>query len=436
MSASPEDTIKPVGSLAITWLLMPCLAFFAISGHLRFNNSVDAELGAALITGAAGGAGNANAKLISILLLGLVGLLVLGRLTKVVSIGRNHWVFLALCGWAFVTSLWSAAPKHSALNAAYVTVNVLFAFYLSVRFKPLDQFRILQLAGWIVIVMSISVCCIIPRYGISNTEAGAIGAWTGIFQHKNQCAVMVSYLLPIAFFVPTAGQMARIYKAVYVSLAIWLILMSQSRTGWLLVAVSLAYVGFLKLTSKFAPRDRTVVSAAAIVAVATVCILGAVYFQSILLILHKDPTLTGRTDIWTAALGSAAKHPIIGYGYTAFLVAAESVNMRAALRGVNNAIDNGYLVMWLELGGVGVALFCISLIRALRNSAVCLARGGRPYAGFWVLIILMTIITNVGEAEMMGQNHLTWIMYVMACIGLSAEARRIRNQGAHDSLAS
>jgi exopolysaccharide production protein ExoQ len=408
MSASPEDTIKPVGSLAITWLLMPCLAFFAISGHLRFNNSVDAELGAALITGAAGGAGNANAKLISILLLGLVGLLVLGRLTKVVSIGRNHWVFLALCGWAFVTSLWSAAPKHSALNAAYVTVNVLFAFYLSVRFKPLDQFRILQLAGWIVIVMSISVCCIIPRYGISNTEAGAIGAWTGIFQHKNQCAVMVSYLLPIAFFVPTAGQMARIY-----------------------MAVSLAYVGFLKLTSKFAPRDRTVVSAAAIVAVATVCILGAVYFQSILLILHKDPTLTGRTDIWTAALGSAAKHPIIGYGYTAFLVAAESVNMRAALRGVN-----GYLVMWLELGGVGVALFCISLIRALRNSAVCLARGGRPYAGFWVLIILMTIITNVGEAEMMGQNHLTWIMYVMACIGLSAEARRIRNQGAHDSLAS
>jgi hypothetical protein len=42
----------------------------------------------------------------------------------------------------------------------------------------------------------------------------------------------------------------------------------------------------------------------------------------------------------------------------------------------------------------------------------------------------------VGQAEMMGQNHLTWIMYVMACIGLSAEARRIRNQGAHDSLAS
>jgi exopolysaccharide production protein ExoQ len=426
---SPEVTVKPVSSLVTTWLLMPCLAFFAINGHLRFNSSVDAELGAALLTFASHSAGNTNTKLISILFSGVVSLLVLGRLTKVVSIGRNHWVFLALCGWALFTSLWSAAPMHSALNAAYVTLNVLFAFYLCVRFEPLDQFRILQLAGWIVILMSIGVCCIVPRYGISNTEAGAIGAWTGIFLHKNQCAIMVSYLLPIAFFVPTAGQMARICKAAYVSLAICLILMSQSRTGWLLVAVSLAYVGFLKLTSKFAPKDRTVLSGAAIVVVATVCILGAVYFQSILLILHKDPTLTGRTEIWAAALGSAFKRPIIGYGYTAYLVSEESVNMRAALRGINDAIDNGYLVVWLELGGVGVALFCLSLISALRNSAVCLWRGGRPYTGFWVLIILMTIITNVGEADMMEQNHLTWIMYVMACIALSAEARRIRNQG-------
>jgi len=40
----------------------------------------------------------------------------------------------------------------------------------------------------------------------------------------------------------------------------------------------------------------------------------------------------------------------------------------------------------------------------------------------------MTIVSNIAEMTLMFPNYLTWIMCVLACVGLAHESKQIRRQ--------
>jgi hypothetical protein len=41
-------------------------------------------------------------------------------------------------------------------------------------------------------------------------------------------------------------------------------------------------------------------------------------------------------------------------------------------------------------------------------------------------MILLTLVLSMDEEQMLVPNDLTWILYIVACIGLSEGAKRIR----------
>jgi O-antigen ligase len=176
-------------------------------------------------------------------------------------------------------------------------------------------------------------------------------------------------------------------------------------------------------------KERILLYATGATVASAIGVLVASNYGLLLTLIGKDSTLTGRTDIWKSVLASAMKHPVLGYGYSAFLLSTESSNVTMALRHATNAIDNGYLVVWLELGAVGLSLFGYTLIRVLKDAVFCLNSSANPYVAFYVLVVLLTAIGNVTEAYIMSSNRLVWIMYVMACVVLNSEAKRIRRQG-------
>jgi hypothetical protein len=61
------------------------------------------------------------------------------------------------------------------------------------------------------------------------------------------------------------------------------------------------------------------------------------------------------------------------------------------------------------------------------NAAVCLRDGNSPYVAWCVSIVMLCVISNISERMMMNPNNLAWIMYIVACGGLSAEAARVRS---------
>ena len=74
----------------------------------------------------------------------------------------------------------------------------------------------------------------------------------------------------------------------------------------------------------------------------------------------RDPTLTGRSDIWRAVL-STHTNPIIGTGYESFWLGSR-LEYVWRLAGQVNEAHNGYLEIYLTLGLVGVFLLLSFMI--------------------------------------------------------------------------
>jgi exopolysaccharide production protein ExoQ len=83
--------------------------------------------------------------------------------------------------------------------------------------------------------------------------------------------------------------------------------------------------------------------------------------------LGKDPTLTGRTEIWGLVLGLHT-NPLIGTGFESFWLGPRLEKMRTAMPNfpVNEA-HNGYLEVYLNLGWTGICFIAILLVTGYKR---------------------------------------------------------------------
>jgi O-antigen ligase len=84
--------------------------------------------------------------------------------------------------------------------------------------------------------------------------------------------------------------------------------------------------------------------------------------------IGRNPTLTGRTEIWTGLLKFSG-NPIIGAGFDSFWLGTRLKKVWASsefLDGINEA-HNGYLETYLNLGWIGVAFLGFLIIVGYKN---------------------------------------------------------------------
>jgi O-antigen ligase len=282
--------------------------------------------------------------------------------------------------------------------------------------------------GWIIIVPCIFADLFFPQYGLDNQGGHLRGAWMGIFNTHDACSITVAFLLSVPFYMRPSSSFSRLARIVYIVLSLLLIVMSQGRTGWIVAAFLLLYVSVTKYLKRYRAKDVIPIAflsgAAAVVAVAGV----VQYYTAIVLLLGKDPTLTGRTAIWRLSIAAAMKRPLLGYGYRAFWhgLQGESANLSLAGGWIIPAAHNGFLDLWLGLGAVGVGAVVYSMFRAAKNAFTCFRAGSSSAAEWYLCIVFVTIVSNVAQLTLMVPSYLGWTLYVLACIGLSQEARRVR----------
>jgi O-antigen ligase len=142
--------------------------------------------------------------------------------------------------------------------------------------------------------------------------------------------------------------------------------------------------------------------------------LVAVYSEPVFTMLGRDPTLTGRTDIWSAVLHSGSERPWLGYGYNAFWQEwngpSAAVLTEIGWEAPNS--HNGLLDLWLELGFAGVGALLIGLISAARAGLLS-ARRAPTIAGLWPLVFLSyLVLINVSMSVLLRPHSLSWILYV------------------------
>jgi O-antigen ligase len=322
-----------------------------------------------------------------------------------------------LIGWCYVSHIWSLDGSVSTRRTIAVAFTSLFGLYLASRYEGRQLVQIIALSFALLTAGSYFVCIFVPSLGVHN-DINA-GDWKGLWYEKNQMAayMVLGFIATLASaYLSPERRKAWIGLAVMIFL---LVVMSRSKTSLMAcLACVAAYPVILAL------QKGGVISIVFVWLSASFALLGGTLFmvapELLFKALGKDPTLTGRTEIWASLMRLSDKHPWLGYGYKAFWlpdsVPAKVVRMETHWD-VPSA-HNGWLDLLIQLGWVGVILFGACL---LAGFFCALFRYARVRDGYFSLLILCLFsVLILSESFILSHNSLIWALFVCALARLTA----------------
>ncbi len=214
-----------------------------------------------------------------------------------------RWIVLLVL-FAATSTAWSQHPAITLRRSTVMLASTAFGIYFGSRFTVPQQLRLLGWACALVVFTSFFMGIFLPQHGIDHLWTP--GAWIGVFSQKNSLArAMVLSALVFYFARPPLGRWV---GWLAIAAAVCLLVLSKSATGIVVLALLAAILPFYRLVRARITFALPVFILAGVGAIAA----GFLYYSvlpSVLGVLHRDSTLTGRTEVWHAILLSIAKRP-------------------------------------------------------------------------------------------------------------------------------
>jgi O-antigen ligase len=328
-------------------------------------------------------------------------------------------LLLLLPALAFASTLWSQNPSHTLVDAANLTLTILFALYLYLRYPGERLISFLTFAAAISLLLSIFAVIVFPSIGI---DAFQQNSWRGIFGQRNNCAAVCTLFLVLGLHYRARVFTEYVTRGIVLFLSALFILMSGSRTGWILAALALVLTSGLRFTVRLRSLDRVAFLMAITIPTILLASSIAINFTQILAVMDKDPTLTQRTIIWAEVLPSIAKHPFLGYGYSSFWTGLNGESMQAVLTTgwMEGQAQDGYLDVLLQLGGVGLVPLMWIFLRAFRQAASRIeGRIADASVRFAIVLLPLILVENIGESSFLLPLGLPWFYTLIALMTLN-----------------
>jgi exopolysaccharide production protein ExoQ len=128
--------------------------------------------------------------------------------------------------------------------------------------------------------------------------------------------------------------------------------------------------------------------------------------------LGRDPTLTGRTEVWNLIV-KYNPNSVIGAGFESFWLGDRLDSILQVLPGLNQAHD-GYIEIYLNLGWIGVTLLAAIIVTGFRK--IMAAVGRAPHLGLLLLAyFVVALVYNVTEASFKMMSPL-WVTFLIAVL--------------------
>ena len=415
-----------VSRLVIAWVLLVPMMFFIARGTFSFdrtavNNTAVADQAQTANTSA--GSNYYRAEQILIYL--IVVVVMAGQAPAILRSAKIHWKVFLLPTWALLSTLWSQDAEKSLRLGVGTFILTLFALYFYERFSRTLQLELMLFYGAIAIAISYGLCLLFPEAGIDHVAT--VGAWRGMFEHKNQCAIITTYLLIPALEVQSKNALVTISKWTYIAAGLGLIALSQSRTGWLLVVVMICINRYLSVIRRFQRTSAALITFVVLSICAAIASAVIANYQTIAPLIGKDASLTGRVQIWSVLLHEVTKRPIIGFGYMAFFLGNKGESAQLVLvRGMETLTnaENPVLQLGLELGAVGVLIYLTLLILSLRNMTKSIKGSNDRYYIWMSTVVLLAVVELAGASKILYPNTYEWFIFVVAFIALEDAGKR------------
>lgn len=309
------------------------------------------------------------------------------------------------------STMWSIAPDVTTRRSFAVTCTTLGGLALAARYKWAQLAEVVGAAFIVLIVASFAVCLAVPSIGVM-TELFP-GAWRGLWMEKNA----LGGLMALGFCLLSAAALLNPQRAKlwwpFAGLALVLVLMSTSKTSLASLMVGGAALVFV-LIARRSPAAGAAITWTGVTGVVLlggfVLVASDVFFA----LLGKDATLTGRTEIWSAAMRQIEQRPWTGYGYAAvwdnksgwgpFAWITKDAGFQA------HHAHNSWIEQWLGLGIIGLAAWGLFYLQTLTLAIIAVFRERGALLAFPFLVVYTLV--SLTESIAVVYNDFRWALFV------------------------
>ncbi|KAB8315021.1 O-antigen ligase family protein [Tolypothrix campylonemoides VB511288] len=334
--------------------------------------------------------------------------------STIITAGRDKLLCL-LTVLALISFLWSEYPDFTLFNARDILMMTSFGLYFATRFSLKEQVQLVASTFFIGSLLSTIIAIGLPSIGIHQADGieSHPGAWKGVYGHKNGLGSMM--VLSSLTFLALPKENSTLYKWGGLSFSLVLMLLSTSRTSLVLSLLLILLMVFYR-NFRWQGKISVIFIDIGILILGCVALFIFTYWVELLTGLGRDPTLTGRTPLWSAALARLMERPLLGYGYAAFWAPKSKYAIEAGHAigsgWVPPHAHNGLIDLLLDVGFIGLSLFLISYFTTFAESLK------RAYAtinpeDLWPLGYLSFLaMNNVTESYLMHLGNVYWVLFI------------------------
>jgi O-antigen ligase len=347
--------------------------------------------------------------------------LFLGRFRTTKSINTGELLAISLVSLFLLSIAWSVNPWTTLRRAGLYVFFVLGVIGMAARLTDREFTGLLSAACLLSAVASLALLAFYPSSALALPDSffeaspEVTLALRGIFAHKNSLgqAMAAGVLASMHILRTGASRQARFWSVVSSIVFLVMVLASKSSTS-ILVALYSCLMTFFICLYRRGGLTRVLGTSLAVLSGAIALAL-TLFPDPLFEILGKDPTLTGRTELWCEVVDSIYERPIAGWGYYAFWGVANPVSngISDKFGWIIASAHNGLLEMLLEVGVIGTILISVIFLRSVWLAYRCLRTSARELGASSLLCSGAIVITGVTESVLMeSSSALTMLFFV------------------------
>ncbi len=332
--------------------------------------------------------------------------------------------------WFAATVIWSNDPDLSVRRLGFVIVVMITAacvLLLPISLRHLSM--LLATIAGITLILCYFGVALLPDRSIHQAtdyiEPQLHGDWRGFFGHKNGAGAVMTIMIFTGLFV---ARTLSIPLGVSIATGAFVFLVFSHAKSPLLIFPVVMLVSLLCGFCRSA-ACKFVIAVTPFIIFNGIGVLGSYtgLLGDIVPYVLKDPSFTGRTDVWNFAIAHLTSHPLTGSGFFAFWrtddVYLSNVHGIWANRASNS--HNGMLDLTLTTGIVGLALVMMLLVvNPVRNFHNCLPLdANRELSTYLFKIAMFGLYLNCFESVAFDRGSVVWFFWIFAVFGLRLSAR-------------
>ena len=398
------------------------LQFLSVFGLLLMSGALQRPVGGNALQGSVSGTvvqqTNVAIALLGAAFYAVCLALLLFRPGQRVRYFHDMWPLLALNALAIASAFWSVDPQRTLVRSFGLTGCSIFGLFIVNFFTRAEFERHLIAFSAVVIIGSAILAVAAPSYAYHNaSEFFALhsGLLRGTFEHKNNFAKVAAVCVVVILALGPHHFGSKLWPLALAAVGCVLLVMAGSAKTLITVPAALAAGYMLLLFPKPSVRAQLIAGALVIWVAADTLQLIDMVTGLLLSALDRDPTLSARTEIWAAAVGSALRlFPILGGGYEAAWIGGIGQAVREAVGFDPSHAHNGFIMSYVEMGLPGLALaiagIAIPAYRLLSTVPPPLQRHRYVFAAAWLTLF---VGNNLSGSYYTLPGDLYWLLMLL-----------------------